>query len=479
MTDHQRNTPETGHGTKPVDGTRTPETAAPRSGPAPGTPPKRASLQIGRLAVPMVMGEVVGYLTMLVLVAMVGRMGGQTLYVRSLFLPLGMVFSAVNAALAVSTQVACSLCKGRETPEDVFPLTVSMMKVWIVLGASLTAVFSLGAPGFAHFFEVSDAAQQEFVWFLRWMSVVSLLGFGPALCASALRGFGFARQGLVLTLVSSAIEIALVAWLGLGSGLGMHSLPLAAAACALGGTLAGLWLLRRAGLWRPGQRARWRREVLGHVTSVGIPVGATLGLISLYSLALIWILGPFGEATVAGFSTASSVQSLVIMPALVLGSATAIIINQQRGAGSYGQLGPTYRSGIGLSFAVFAVIAVVTFFGRTVIAHLMTSDAAAAAVVGEYLGIVAFSYVVQGPVLVALTLLEHIGGGRRAVLLNLFYFGGNVIVGRWACAVTGSPEGLYWTVTVFNAIGAVVLVAAAAFVRKLVRQSNQAQAVAS
>ncbi|MGW0512748.1 MATE family efflux transporter [Streptomyces olivaceoviridis] len=111
----------------------------------------------------MALGDLLGYLTMLTLVAMVGRMGDQALYVRSLFLPLGMVFSAINAALAVSAQVACSLSKGREKPDDVFPLTVSMTKVWVVLGASLTVVLSLGAPGFAHLFDVSDTARAEFV----------------------------------------------------------------------------------------------------------------------------------------------------------------------------------------------------------------------------------------------------------------------------------------------------------------------------
>ncbi|MEU8890065.1 MATE family efflux transporter [Streptomyces sp. NPDC048442] len=434
----------------------------------------RGTLRIARLAGPMVVGEIVGYLTMLILVAMVGRMGSNALYVRSLFLPLGMVFSAVNAALAVSTQVACSLSKGREAREDVFPLTVNMMKVWVVVGTSLTLLLSVGAPLFASLFDVPDAAREEFVWFLRWMSVVSLLGFGPALCASALRGFGFARQGLVLTLVSSFVEIALVAWLGLGTGLGMHSLPIAAAFCAVAGTAAGLWLLRRAGLWWRGQRAPWQSAVLRHVKSVGLPVGATLGIISLYNLALVWVLGPFGAAVVAGFSTASSVQSLIIMPALVLGAATAIIINQERGAGSHANLAPTYRSGILLSFVVFAVIAVVTFFGRDLIAQLMTGESETAAGAARYLGIVGLTYVVEGPVLVALTLLEHIGGGRRAVVLNLVYFGGNVAVGRWAVAVTDSPDGLYWTVAISNLVSTIALVAAAMFVRKLVAESEPA-----
>ncbi|TLQ48726.1 MATE family efflux transporter [Streptomyces marianii] len=424
----------------------------------------------------MILGEIVGYLTMLTLVAMIGHMGGNALYVRSLFLPLGMVFSAINAALAVSTQVACAMSKGRDAPEEAFPLTVSMAKVWMVVGTSLTLLLSLGAPAFASFFHVPDSAQHEFIWFLRWMSVVSLLGFGPALCASALRGFGFARQGLVLTLVSSVVEIALVAWLGFGTGLGMNSLPIAAAVCAVAGTAAGLWLLRRAGLWWRGQRAPWQPATLGHIRSVGLPVGATLGIISLYSLALVWVLGPFGEATVAGFSTASSVQSLIIMPALVIGSATAIVINQQRGAGDHGSVAPTYRSGVLLSFAVFAVIALVTFFSGDLIAQMMTGDDEAAAAAARYLGIVSLTYVVEGPVLVALTLLEHIGGGGRAVVLNIVYFGGNIAVGRWAVAAADSPDGLYWTVAVSNLVSAVALVAAAIYVRKLVAEAKRSEA---
>lgn len=427
----------------------------------------RAAGEIRRLAIPMFAGDVVGYLQMLVLVAMMGRMGGDALYVRSLYVPLGMVFTALNAALAVSAQVACSIGKGQERPDRALPIAVSTMKIWGVLGAAVTLVLSLGAPALAWFFDVSPAVRDEFVWFLRWMSVVSLLGFGPAVCASALRGFGFARKALVLSLVTIVVEVVVVGGLVLGTDLKIASLPIAAAAAAVAGSLAGLRLLRTTDLYRPGQRAPWDPEITALVKNVGVPVAATLGLISLYSFGAVWVLGPFGEHAVAGFSTAYSVQTLILMPALVLGSATAIVLNQRRGAGAFGTLRPVYRDGVRLSLGVYAVIALVVWLGRDLIAAAMTSDTAIAAETSRYLAIVALTYVLQGPVLVSLTLMEHIGAGRNAVLLNIFYFAANIIAGRWVSTLTGNADGLYWSIAVFNVVGLSVLVFATAFVKKL------------
>ncbi|MFE7524843.1 MATE family efflux transporter [Kitasatospora sp. NPDC057542] len=433
-----------------------------------------ASTRIRRLALPMTAGEIVGYLQMLALVAMVGRMGGDALYVRSLFVPLGMLFGALNSALAVTAQVACSISKGRNAPEKAFPIAVSMMKVWVALGTGLTVLVTACSPLLAAFFDVSASARPDFIRFLCWMSLVSLLGFGPAVCASALRAFGFVRQALVVSLSGAALELGLVGALGLGAGMGMDSLPVAAAVTAVAGTLAGLWMLRRTGLSSAGQRSPWQPEVIGLIKSVGVPVALTIGVISLYSLAMIRVLSPFGSATVSGFATASSVQSLVIMPGLVLGSAAAIVLNQQRGAGTYTSLGPTYAGAVRIAFGVYAVIALVAWAGRDLIAQVMTDDPVVAEQAARYLAIVALTYVLQGPVLMALTLMEHVGGGQRALLLNIGYFGVNIIAGYWASRAFDSPDGLYWAVAASNLQGVVVLLIAASFMRTLASKDDGA-----
>jgi Na+-driven multidrug efflux pump len=431
-----------------------------------------ARRSIRRLALPMAAGEIVGYVQILTLVALVGRMGGNALYVRSLYMPLSLVFIAVSAALTVTAQVATAISRGRERSEDVFPIVASIVVLWLGIGVVLTVVLSLCAPALASLFAVRADVRGDFVWFLRSMSVVSLLGFGPAVPAAALRGFGHAKHALALSIGAAVTEIGLVAILGKETGLGVKSLPVAAAVSGFAGLVIGLAMLRKVGLWRSGQRPAWLPEVRVHARNIGIPVGLTFAILTVYNIALLWILGPSGPTTVSGLSVALSVQGLAIMPGIVIGSAGAIIMNQQRGAGAQGRLLLTYRAQIQLVAGVFLVLGPAIWLARGPLVGLLTNDPQVAHEAARYLGFVALTYVLQGPVLAALTVLEHIGAGMRAVVLNIVYFGEIIVAGRLVFGATHSSSGLYATITCANVMGVIVVFLAASALRKLSRAES-------
>ena len=100
-------------------------------------------------------------------------------------------------------------------------------------------------------------------------------------------------------------------------------------------------------------------------------------------------------------------------------------------------------------------------------ARLISGDAGVAAAAGSYLGAVALTFAVQGPVLTSLTVMEETGGGFRAIVLNVIYFGLIVAVSSAAARAAGSAEGFYAAVAWCNLIGVSVPLIAVRHIRKL------------
>jgi Na+-driven multidrug efflux pump len=422
------------------------------------------------LALPMMAAEIVGVLVPIGVMVLMGRMvGDEALYVRSLFVPMENLFIAVQAAFGITTQVVAALNRGEGRREDVMSTVASMARTWLVVGLVTCVLFFASAAALAGLLGVTDAARDDFMAFLRWMSLAHLTLLGPMLAAAALRGYGHARAGALVTLTSAGVELGGVALLGLGFGWGIAGVPVAVGAAGLVGTVLGLVMLRRTGLWRPGDSLAWQPGTFGHLGQVGVPVAATYVVIFGSTLALEWVLSPFGDKVISGFAGASVLQVLVIMPGIVLGSAIAIVMNEQRGAGRRTLFAGTLKGGLQIAVGLYTVVALAAWLGRDVLAHLITGNPEIAAETSAYLTVVGPTYLFMGLVLTSLTLLEQIGGGPLALTLNAGYFVGIVVVGGWFARSMGESAGLYRTIAAFNLGGLVAVAITILFVRRLSR----------
>ncbi len=432
---------------------------------APAEPGPRELRRAGlRLALPMTLAGTAGVIVPFVVLAMSARMEAADLTVRSLYLPLAFLFLALQMSFDVSNQAATAFRHGAGRTADVPAAAFSAGLVWAGAGAGLGAVIAVAAPALARFLQVGAGADAEFVSFLRWMAAANLTLIVPVLAASCLRGAGRARAAALITLSNAAVEITLVAVLGFDPvALGVMAVPVATAAAGLSGGVLGLVLLRRAGLRGP---VGWRPEVLRGLRSVGLPVGISYVAVFATNLALMWVLGPFDPRIRNGFAAAATVQSLVVIPAIALGSATAIVMNQQRGAGRRGLNPATMGAGLRIAAAVYGAVALVVWTARDVIGLVMAGDSRMAAECARYLNEVGPTYLCFGMVLMAITVMEQIGRGRAALLLNAVYAAQIIGVGGLLARSFHSQDLLYGTIAVTNLAGLAVVLVAVRAVRR-------------
>ncbi|WP_434740622.1 MATE family efflux transporter [Micromonospora sp. SH-82] len=408
----------------------------------------------------MALAEIVDFLVLLGTIAAMGRMGGEAIYVRSLYQPIAFLILAIGIGFGVSAQVSAAVSRGSDRPQDVLPTVWSMTRVWVLLGGLICLALAVCAPGIASLLDVDPGARDVFVSFVRWTPIAEMSAIAGGLCAACLRGYGHVGSAMVVSLAGGAVKLGSVVLLGLGAGIGVASVPVAAALAAVVSLVVGAALLRRKGLWRPGGSWAWRPEVLGRLWLIGVPVAGTFLIIALYNGAVLLVLGPYGPDAVSGYSVAAIVQALVVLPGTLLGAATAILINQQRGAGRIDGIGRTSRAGLELSFLLYAPVALAVWLAAEPIGHLMTNETGVAQETSRYLTVVGLTYVVQGPVLAALTLMEHTGGGFVAAALNLIYFAIIVLVGWTVADRVQSVDGFYAGLAVCNLVGLVVPIVA-------------------
>ncbi|TDD11055.1 MATE family efflux transporter [Nonomuraea deserti] len=432
----------------------------------PESVPWAGRLEIARLAFPILYGEVVGVITPLVIVAIMSRVDEEALYLRSLYVPLALLFIALQMGLDISNQVAAALSRGRGRPQDVLPTAASMVVVGgAVWGAVALAVIA-GAPWIASLLEVPPGSTADFVSFVRWICCANLLWLPVSLCTSSLRGYGHVRSAAGVVLLGAGVEIATAAVLGFGTGLGMYALPIAMAAGGVAALSYAVLALVRTEVWRSREALNWRPEAVTHLASVGGPITISFVVIAASNFGLMWVVAPFGPDVVSGFSAAAALETLILVPSTAIGSATAITMNRLRGAGRPDLVMSAMKAGLGLAWLTYSVLALAVWLPRAPLASLIAGAPDVAAQTELFLGIVGLTYGCMGITVTAIVVIEQIGGGFLALLLNIPYFLGTVAVGALFARAVG-VQGLYWTLALLNATGVLTApLLASRFVRR-------------
>ncbi|QJW35092.1 MATE family efflux transporter [Cellulosimicrobium protaetiae] len=275
-------------------------TASPAAGDLPPVPPPPGAgttdpgptvgalrRRVVRLAAPICAALVVGALAQLVIAALLGHMGDDALYVRSLFIPVTFLVLAVQEGLDVSTQVGFARLHGSrarsagdgsggdagegaggDAGDDGATVptsaTTALLGRFVAAGAAVLGgvalLVVLVAPALADVLSVPEPLVAEFVAFARWTVVASVLSVPTAVAAAALRGWARTGASATVALLVAGLQVLVVWVVGLVGGFGVLAVPVAITGSTLVGAGVAWALLVRARLLpRPGHVPGLRR----------------------------------------------------------------------------------------------------------------------------------------------------------------------------------------------------------------------------
>ncbi|NGN68612.1 MATE family efflux transporter [Streptomyces sp. A7024] len=422
--------------------------------------PGDLGVRVRRLAVPISLGVVTGLGAQFAISALLGNMGGAALYVRALFIPIAFVFLALEEGIEISSQVIAARQKGADAERR--PPVVRLGAFALGCFLVLAVVVAVLAPQMARTLDVSAEHTDTFVLFARLVVAAYALAVLNSVVAGTLRGWGLARSASAITITVAVTQVLGVWLLDEFGGLGVYAVPWSIAISSVITLAAGLFLLVRTGMLRDrGPVAEPRAQTLQVLAAVGIPVSIAYLLISAMNYTSLWVLSGFGKDAVAGYGAAQAVQVLCLAPAIALGSAAAITMNQSLGAGETHLLRPVVLVGVRYALAVYAVIGIAVFALAGPLGDFMSGDDGTADFASSYLSAVSLSWVAFGLITMLNMTLQQVRSGQFAIATDLAYLLAVNVGGGLIARAMDEPKAYFAALAIGNfVIGGMLLAVA-------------------
>ncbi|WP_078577589.1 MATE family efflux transporter [Salipaludibacillus agaradhaerens] len=159
-----------------------------------------------------------------------------------------------------------------------------------------------------------------------------------------------------------------------------------------------------------------------HIFKLGLPSGLSMIVISGGTLAIMTVVTSFGEEVVAGFGAAQRLDSLIMLPALTLGSAINSMAGQNIGAGKWDRVSAISKNGLLLIALVSLSLSALVFLTAEYAVSLFVQDPATVAFGTLYVQTVAFFYPFLGINFVLNGVVRAAGAMFQVFILNVFSF---------------------------------------------------------
>jgi len=207
-----------------------------------------------------------------------------------------------------------------------------------------------------------------------------------------LRAFGDSRTPLYFVVLATVLVALLTPLLILGAGFGVAGAAWAVVLAQAAAFVYAVWFLARSsGRYRLRPR-RASMAQLGTILELGIPSGVQMVVIYAGMTVILSLVNSFGADVVAGFGAAQRLDSIILLPAVALGTAVNAMAAQNMGAGQWERVGRISRVGVVHNVVVMLAIALVLLVWAEPLVRLFIRDEGSVAFGVSYLRTIALFY---------------------------------------------------------------------------------------
>lgn len=344
----------------------------------------------------------------------VGRLGTAAVAAVGLSGNLMFFVLAASQMLGVGTTALISHAAGRKDRERANLVFNQAQVLSILVGVLFLTVTLAARDWYATTLSADEATRALASEFLLWFIPGMALQFGLIAMASALRGTGNFRPGMIVQTSVVIINIVLAPILIFGWGTGV-AFGVAGAAMAtfiaivIGVAWTITYFLPADSYLKFSRDLRPRLPLWRDILKIGLPAGAEFALMAVYLVLVYAVSRPFGAAAQAGFGIGMRILQACFLPMVALGFAVGPVAGQNFGARRADRVRETFRTAARIATGAMLVLAATAWLSADVMVRVFTSDTAAIAVGEEYLHIVAFNFVASGVVFVSSSMFQAMG----------------------------------------------------------------------
>jgi putative MATE family efflux protein len=282
--------------------------------------------------------------------------------------------------------------------------------------------------------------------------------FGLFVANALLTGIGDTVTPMRLMAVSTALNV-LLDWLlifGIGPFPAMGVFGAAVATISAQGAVAmfAFYLLfsgrLRVRLRLPDLRLRW--SSVRQIVSIGVPASLGQAGTALGFTIMTGILARFGTPVVSAFTIGNRIISIVLMPAMGLGQATAAMVGQNLGAKEPRRATQSAWAGMAISTAILLTASVLVYIFRASVVRVFLDDPEVIALGAQMFAITAMAFPFMGILQVCIGTYQGSGHTVYSMAFSLFRLWGLRIPLVWYLGMVRGmgPDGVWWAMLASN-----------------------------
>ena len=344
----------------------------------------------------MLLGNVFQQLFSVVDSFVVGNfVGKEALAAVGASFPVIFVMVSMIIGLVMGTTVVISQYFGAKNFVKVKRAIDTMYIYSAIIGIITTITGVIIAEPLLRLLGLPDDIMPQAVLYLRIYLSGIIIFFGFNGTSAVLRGLGDSKTPLyfliIATIANIILDLLFVAVFGWGIA-GAAYATLIANGLAFG--LAIYWLNKTHKLIRIAIKGlHFDREVFQQSIKIGLPTGLQQTLVAMGALALMGIVNKFGTNVIAGYSVASRLDSLALIPAMSFSQALSTFVGQNIGANKPERIRAGLIATLKMSGFVTIATTVVIILTSHFLMSLFTKDIEVIRIGDQYLTIVSSFYI--------------------------------------------------------------------------------------
>ena len=352
-----------------------------------------------KLAIPIVLGNVLQTGYQLTDAFWVGRLGAAAVASVSVSFPVTFVVIALGAGLAMAGATLSAQYMGAGRQDMVNHVAAQTMMMVAVTSVFLGAAGYFLAPYLLELLGVAPDVYSGALGFMRVSFVGIIFVFLYAMFQALMRGVGQTRMPLRIVMGTVTLNFILDPLLIFGWGpLPPHGVMGAALATLMTQALAaalGIVVFLRG---RHGIKLVWRgfRPDLPYIKRaffLGLPGSIELSARGTGPLLMSFLAASFGTLTIAAYGVGTNVLQFLTIPAMGLSMAVSTLVGQNMGAGNIERAARVTVLGAAAGFVLLSLAGILAYiFAPTIVGFFIPEDPAVIAQGARFIRIMSLAW---------------------------------------------------------------------------------------
>ena len=336
-----------------------------------------------KLAVPIMIANLLQAAYQLVDAFWVGRLGGDAVAAVSVSTPVIFLTIALGTGLAIAGSILIAQYFGAGQQEMVNHVAAQTLLMVITVSVVLSIIGYWLSPYFLHVLNVTPEVYKDALGFMRVAFIGLVFSFSFMIFQSVMRGVGRVTLPVYIVLGTVILNFALDPLFIFGwnfiPAMGVKGAALATLSTQSLAIVIGFFILLRGkhGIHLKLKDFKPDYKHIKKAFKIGFPSSIEQSMRAIGMMAITFLIVHFGTTTVASYGAGSNLIQLILIPALGLSMAIATLVGQNIGAGNIARAAQIGKLGGYLGFGLLSGLGIIAYaFVPFLIAFFVPNDPA-------------------------------------------------------------------------------------------------------